>query len=139
MKIKSVFYPTALSDIDAKNDNIDVIVTLDDGVSYVLIVATPQNMVTLMKRNQTSFLSAGCPFAFVEELTEENIGKLVASFCKDDAYWLKYYHNAGEKKNQVFYKIQRRKIKKLPPPEEIPAFLDTRGRKFDREEANEHR
>jgi len=96
MKVKKIFLPTNLSTINPKDDNIDVIITLEDNVAYVLVVATPQNLVTLMQKENISFLSAGCPFAIVEELTEENIELVVNSFCEDDAYWLKYYHYAGE-------------------------------------------
>ncbi|MDR1158625.1 MAG: hypothetical protein LBK75_10065 [Oscillospiraceae bacterium] len=97
MKYKNIYFPTSLSEVDPSDDNIDVIITLEDDSSYVLVVATPINLVSLMKKENKSYLSAGCPFAFVEELTEENIMKLVVSFCETDAYWLKYYHKAGER------------------------------------------
>ena len=96
MKPVKIYYPTSLEKVNTLDDNIDVIVTLEDGVSYVLVVGTPKNIYTLMKRHGEDFLSAGGPIAFVTELTCENINKLVESFCEGDAYWLKYYHNAGE-------------------------------------------
>jgi len=99
MDYKEIFLPTSLSTINPIDDNIDVIITLEDGKSYVLVVATPQNLLSLMKKENSSFLSAGCPLAFVEVLTEENIEAVVKSFCSDNAYWLKYYHYAGEDMN----------------------------------------
>ena len=96
IKYKRIFLPTSLSEIYSKDGNIDVIITSEDDVSYVLVVATPQNLTTLMKKESKSYLPAGGPFAIVEELTMGNIELVVKSFCRDDAYWLKYYHNAGE-------------------------------------------
>jgi len=94
---EKIFLPTDLSKVNPMDDNIDVIITLeDDPQPYVLVIATPQNLITLMQKENKSFLSAGCPFAIVEELTMENIELVVKSFCEDNAYWLKYYHNAGE-------------------------------------------
>ena len=96
IKYKKIFLPTSLSEVNSKDDNMDVIVTFEDDTSYVLVVATPQNLITQMRKDNKSFLPAGCPFAIVEELTMENIELVVESFCYDDAYWLKYYHSAGE-------------------------------------------
>jgi hypothetical protein len=96
MKIKKVNLPTKLSEVDPKDDNIDVIVTLEDNNTYVLVVATPQNLFKLMNSNDTEYLPAGSPIAFVKELTLSNISSLVESFSEGDAYWLKYYHNASE-------------------------------------------
>ena len=93
---KKIYLPTDLCKVNLRDDNIDVIVTLEDNQSYVLVVATPQNLITLMQKEDKRFLPAGSPFAFVEELTMENIKLAVESFCEDDAYWLKYYHKAGE-------------------------------------------
>lgn len=98
MKIERVYFPTPLTMIeDCTDDNIDVIVRLEDGKDYVLVIATPKNLVSLMKKECKCYLDAGTPFAIVEELTEKNVLDLIDSFCKDDAYWLKYYHEAGEK------------------------------------------
>ena len=96
MKTKKIAFPTKLNEINPFDDNIDVVVTLEDDTSYILVVATPQNIITLMERQKTSYISAGTPFAFVDKLTHDNIVNVVNSFCEDDAYWLKYYHSAGE-------------------------------------------
>jgi len=96
MKVDRISLPTALTKINSKDDNVDVLVTLEDGNTYVLVVATPQNLLRLMNSNRSEFLPAGGPLAFVKELTIENIRDVVESFSEGDAYWLKYYHNAGE-------------------------------------------
>ena len=100
MKPIKVYFPTALSEIDPCDDNIDVIVTLENGISYVLVVATPANIASRMKNANSDYWPAGVPFVFVSELTYENIINLVESFCEDNAYWLKYYHYAGEKREK---------------------------------------
>lgn len=56
-----------------------------------------------MDSNNTKYLPAGSPIAFVQEITYKNISDLVESFSQEDAYWLKYYHNAGEEQNCKLY------------------------------------
>ena len=69
----TVFYPTPLSEIDPKDDNLDVCVTFADGQDCTFVFATPQNLVTRMKGEGKPYLQPGLPFLFVEELTDVNI------------------------------------------------------------------
>lgn len=69
----TVFYPTPLSEVAPKDDNMDVRATFADGRSCTFVFATPRNLVTLMERDGMSYLEPGLPFLFVEELTDANI------------------------------------------------------------------
>lgn len=87
MRLKDIYYPTSLIEIeDIYDDNIDVIVRLEDGRYFVLVVATPDNLKSLMKNDNQPYLSPGLPFAFVEKLTEENIELLVQAILEDPDY-----------------------------------------------------
>lgn len=67
MNIKKIEYPTSLSEIkDITNDNIDVFVELEDGSTYVLVVATPKNLYWCMENENVDFL-CGCPQIIVKE------------------------------------------------------------------------
>ena len=44
----TIFYPTALSEIDPLDDNLDVCVTFADGQQCTFVFATPKNLVTMM-------------------------------------------------------------------------------------------
>ncbi|MFB9275608.1 hypothetical protein [Cohnella cellulosilytica] len=100
MKILKIDFPTDLSKIqDVENDNVDVFVTLDDGLTYSLVVTTPNNYYRLMDKEKTDFISAAPPSIIVRKLTEEIIGKAVESYLADNAYWLKLYFLAGNRSN----------------------------------------
>lgn len=87
MKLKEIFYPTPLDEIqDIYNDNIDVIIRLENNQSFALVVATPENLITLMKNDNQPYISPGLPFAIVEKLTKENITQLVQAFLKAPEY-----------------------------------------------------
>lgn len=97
MKIIHVYYPTTLEKIsDYTNDNIDVIVELEDGNRYVLVVTTPLNILSLMSKNFLSYVPASPPCVIVKELTHQNILSALETYCEGDAYWLKLYHTAGD-------------------------------------------
>ena len=44
MRIKNIRYPSPLSEVkDIENDNIDVFVETDDGMTYTFVITTPNN------------------------------------------------------------------------------------------------
>lgn len=87
-----LFFPTPLCDInDIYNDNIDVCVKLDDGNEFVLVVATPQNLINQMKNDNVPFIKPGLPFIIVESLTEKNIKIMLDEYLKEDDQYLKIY------------------------------------------------
>ena len=81
----TVFYPTPLTEIDPKDDNLDVCVTFADGQNCTFVFATPQNLVTLMERDGTSYWEPGLPFLFVQELTDKNIRACLDAISDDRA------------------------------------------------------
>ncbi|UOK58968.1 hypothetical protein MGI18_08165 [Bacillus sp. OVS6] len=58
MKIKEISYPTSLSKIkNASDDIIDILVELEDGCTYTMVVTTPENFSSLMKRETFLFIA----------------------------------------------------------------------------------
>ena len=51
IKISNLF---GWENVDSENDNIDVIVDTDDGSEYILSVATPKNLQSLMDEEKWS-------------------------------------------------------------------------------------
>ena len=93
MKIKSIRYPTPLETIkDIEDDNIDVFIELENHYIYTLVVGTPLNLLSLMKKDNIDFSEPGRPFIIVEQLTKETIERAIKEYSKDDAYWLKMYY-----------------------------------------------
>ncbi len=51
MLVKNIIFPTSLEKIeDIKNDNIDIFVELENGWTYTMVVTTPLNLLSLMKK-----------------------------------------------------------------------------------------
>lgn len=100
MELLEIKYPTPLSDVkDIENGNIDIFVTLNDGMTYSFLVTTPKNYYWYMDKEGIDFIPASPPDIIVRKLTEENIKAAVESFLLDDAYWLKLFFLAGERDN----------------------------------------
>ena len=79
----SLTFPTPLDMLDRANDNVDVFVELEDGKRYVFVVATPNNLSCLMRKDNIAYIKPGAPFLFVEELTEVNIRAVVEAVMED--------------------------------------------------------
>lgn len=91
MKVVSIKYPTVLSKIeDIENCNIDVIVTLEDEITYTVVVWTPRNFYWYMEKENKDYF-CGSPPIIVKKLTHENIAEAINEYASGDAYWLKYY------------------------------------------------
>lgn len=57
MKIVNITFPTYLSSIEnIENDNIDVFVELEDGVTYTMVVATPRNYYWYMDKEGLDYM-----------------------------------------------------------------------------------
>ncbi len=78
-----ISYPFLWEEIDPKNDNVDVCVTFEDGRSYTLTVATPDNAKGLMDKASLPYLPPSAPFLFVETLTQAHLQQLVESLLND--------------------------------------------------------
>ena len=120
MLIKSISFPTYLEDItDIENSNIDVFVELEDGYTYTVVIATAKNIVSLMDKEKTNFLEPGDPFIIVRKLTKEIIEEAVKAYAENDAYWLKFYHFAGEVDTAVFNRLQAEHTEYLKELDEL--------------------
>ncbi|MFJ7662279.1 hypothetical protein ACIQXW_07750 [Lysinibacillus sp. NPDC097162] len=97
MDIIRVEFPTPLSDIkNIEDDNIDVFIELEDGMTYTLVITTPKNLYTLMRNEKISYIPAGPSFVIVESLTEKNIIDVIKTYVVNEAYWLKLNFISGE-------------------------------------------
>ncbi len=77
---------------DVYNSNRDVFVTDETGYTYILTVATPQNLECLMDENGMNYWD-GHPMIIVKKLTKEIIAEAIRAYAElNDAYWLKFYH-----------------------------------------------
>ena len=69
----------------------DVSVNLENGRNYVLVVGTPKNLLRLMEKEKSDFLSPGDPIVIVKKMTKEVIEQAIKAYAEDDAYCLKFY------------------------------------------------
>lgn len=66
-------------------------IELDDGHTYIIIVAIQKNLLTLMNNKKNDFLSPGDPVIIVRKLTKEIIEKAIEAYIDNKAYFLKFY------------------------------------------------
>lgn len=52
----NIIFPTAFDIINPDNDNMDVLVQTENGKQYTFVVATPDNVAYLMKKDNVPFL-----------------------------------------------------------------------------------
>ena len=92
MKIKKISYLDPR--VDFENDCLDVLVTLENDVCYMVEVTTPKFFYTLMEKFESDFVPTGYPYIIVSKLTDEVIRAAIQQFIdeKEDLYWLKLYH-----------------------------------------------
>ena len=120
VKKMSFVNSTALEEIeDIENDNLDVFVELENGYTYTIVIATAKNIVSLMDKEKTNFFGPGHPFIIVKKLTKEIIEEAVKAYAEDDAYWLKYYHFAGEVDMAVLNRLQAKHTEFLKELDEL--------------------
>ncbi len=92
MKVESITFLSDLKDVkDIFDDNMDVSVNLENGRNYVLVVGTPKNLLRLMEKEKSDFLSPGDPIVIVKKMTKEVIEQAIKAYAEDDAYCLKFY------------------------------------------------
>ena len=114
MKIVNISYPTPLSEVkDVENDNIDVFIELDDGMTYTVVVSTPKNVLLQMDNEGLNYLPASPPYIFVRQLTNKNIADAIKTFARDNAYWLKLYFLAGEREGAFSISAMNNLIKSI--------------------------
>ena len=87
----TISFPTPWESVDVDNDNIDVCLELESGKMFTFVVATPDNLKSLMKKDCLPYITPGLPFLFVEKLTESNIRRLLDELLKQDLIFLRIY------------------------------------------------
>ena len=87
--------------------------------TYTVVIATAKNIVSLMDKEKTDFSEPGDPFIIVRKLTKEIIEKAVKAYAENDAYWLKFYHFAGEVDTAVFNRLQAEHTEYLKELDEL--------------------
>ena len=75
-------YPTDISEINAKDDNIDVIVS-GSGFDYCFVFITPKNLAGLAK--EEGFIDPNFRFIVVNSLNDKIISKAIDEIMKDSA------------------------------------------------------
>ena len=80
--------------VGLENDCLDVFVTLENDIYYLVEVATPKFFYTLMEKSKSDFVPPGYPYIIVSKLTDEIIRSAMQEFidAREDSYWLKLYH-----------------------------------------------
>ena len=76
-------------DINPENDNVDILVRLDDGRVYGLLVATPNNIYWCMDNEATDYYF-GVPPLFVRTLTRTAVEHAVGALLEEPR-WLGLY------------------------------------------------
>jgi hypothetical protein len=96
MEVNNIRIAYNWEDIDSENDNLDIFVEMDDGYTYTISVATPQNYQFLMDKEKMDYQNPRYPCIIVNKLTPKTIEQAVKAFAKkDEGYWLKLYTFGG--------------------------------------------
>lgn len=122
MLVKKISFvrPNLLEEIpDIEDYNLDVFVELEDGYTYTVVIATAKNIVSLMDKEKKDFSEPGDPFIIVRKLTKEIIEEAVKAYAENGAYWLKFYHFAGEVDTAVFNRLQAEHTEYLKELDEL--------------------
>ena len=111
IKIKEISYLDFR--VDLENNCLNVFVTLENDVCYLVEVTTPKFFYTLMEKFKSDFVPAGYPYVIVSKLTDEVIRSTIQEFIdvKEDSYWLKLYHMTATLKiediNEILYRKEK--------------------------------
>ena len=89
MKVTAIEYPTPLERCDPLNDNIDVLVTLENGHTYCITVGTVEWLRMDIQKNGKKYQLPCAPSLIVAELRKDIIAEAVQDYACGDAYWLR--------------------------------------------------
>lgn len=91
MQIRSIRFVSSLDGVNSDNDNVDVHVTLEDGRTFSVLVATPSNIAACMENEGIDYFF-GTPTVYVKSLTEENVKRALESAASENnGYWFEVY------------------------------------------------
>lgn len=92
MRVESIDFLSPIEDInDIFDYNMDVAVKLENDHSYVVVIGTPINLLTLMANEKSYFLSPGNPIVIVKKMTKEVIEEAIQAYAEDEGYYSKSY------------------------------------------------
>ena len=76
-----ITYPTTLFETNITNDNIDVLVSCDNGKNYSFVVATIKNVEQLL---ENGILNPNTKILIVDELREDKIEQVINLAMKNE-------------------------------------------------------
>jgi hypothetical protein len=76
---------SAEAEIDPDNDNVDVAVHLDDGRTYIFLVATPNNIYWCMDNERVDYFF-GTPPLFLRKLTRDNVERAIGALLNEPRF-----------------------------------------------------
>jgi len=71
---------------DQLNDSIDVEIEFEDGVSYIIIVRTPDDLVEEMLQEGLNFIKPGTSVVVVKQLTKKTVNEAIQAYSEDEGY-----------------------------------------------------
>ncbi len=101
-EIESIMYLGGVPEkviVDTKCAMFDVFVQLKndpENVLYFLEIATPNSFIFDMERENKNFINPAYPCVIVREMTEDIIRQTLEEYLENDAFWLKFYSEAGQ-------------------------------------------
>lgn len=118
MKVINIEIPYNFEEMAAKNSDVDVFVTMEDGFIYTLTFATPKHFESVMEDEKMDYYGIAQPKFIVNRLTREIIEKAVKAYAEyNDGYWVNLHYFGGcvgslgiEKK--VFERLKKKQIQK---------------------------
>lgn len=115
MGVKRIMCITAWEDNSGiQNENVDILLELDDGYTYVVVLATPQNIEYVMDQDKKNYLRPGHLFSVAKELTKKIVKETIKAYAEEkNGYWSKFYHFVGEIDKTVFEELQAKHIQEL--------------------------
>jgi len=88
LKVLEIEFPLYYEQLDKDNGNMDVFVTLEDGMTYTMTVSTPSNYYWYKDKEEIDFIPAYPPDIIIERtLNKETVRKAFETFVEDNAYW----------------------------------------------------
>jgi hypothetical protein len=123
IRITSIEIPYEWESVNSENDNVDVFVTVQDGYTYILSVATLKNIESLMNEKGQNYYGPEYPFIIVKQITKEVIEEAISAYAEqDNGYWLQMYHFAGSEnyiKQPIFDELKAQSIERIKKREEL--------------------
>ncbi|MNI28351.1 hypothetical protein D3C73_821250 [compost metagenome] len=113
LKILNIEFPLYYDQLDKDNGNMDVFVKLEDGMTYTMVVSTPNNYYWYMDKEGLDYIPASPPDIIVRNLHQDNVRKAIETFVQEKAYWLKLYFLAGKDHGAFDIKLMDKMVEEI--------------------------